>query len=398
MTLEPLHALKENGLRRLMAATRAAGGELRLVGGAVRDQLLGRAVTELDAATTLEPDAMQQAAEAGGFRVVPTGIDHGTLTIILPERAIEVTSLRRDETCDGRYATVAYTTDWREDAARRDFTINALYMDGTGEIYDYHGGIQDIAAGHLRFIGDANLRIEEDGLRILRFFRFLATHARPPVDAAALAACRRHRPMLASLSGERIAQEMRKILAAADPLFALQQFCEAGIDEALFGNRLELAALPLLLAIEQRETLAPDPWVRLIILLPMAVATPLAEAIAGRWKLSNREREILRLLTSSPLLLEEDALLTHQKFLRRYGLEHYQRLLLLSGAHGVIAAIGEKLAWAKAWQVPRFPVTSQMLMARGLSGKALGDALRRLEAAWEESGYTASAEALVSRI
>jgi poly(A) polymerase len=389
--------LAEDGLNQLMAATRAAGGELRLVGGAVRDQLLGRFVAELDGATTLTPEAMQKAAEAAGFRVVPTGIAHGTLTIILPERAIEVTSLRRDEHCDGRYAEVAFTTDWREDAARRDFTMNALYMDAAGKVYDYHGGQEDLHAGHLRFIGDATLRIEEDGLRILRFFRFLATHAQPPADAAAMNACRDHRQMLAALSGERIAQEMRKLLAAPDPVFALQQFSAAGIDEALFGTRLELAALPLLLAIEERESLAPDPWVRLLSLLPMPEAAAFADGVASRWKLSNRAREILRLLTSSPLLLEEDALLTHQKFLRRYGLDHYQRLLLLSGAHGVIDAIGEKLAWANAWQAPRFPVTSQMLMARGLTGKALGDALKRLETLWEERGYQPSAEALLEQ-
>jgi poly(A) polymerase len=390
--------LTEPGLIRLMAATRAGGGELRLVGGAVRDFLLGRAVGELDAATSLVPDAMRAAAEAGGFRVVPTGLAHGTLTVILPERALEVTTLRRDVNCDGRYAEVAFTTDWREDAARRDFTINALYMDSAGEVYDYHDGVADLRAGRLRFIGDANLRIEEDALRILRFFRFLATHAQPPIDAAALAACRRQRAMLAGLSGERIAQEMRKLLAAQDPSFSLRHFTEAGIDTELFGVTFDGAALPLLLAIEQREGLLPDPWVRLMTLLNLASAAEVTRRLSERLKLSNREKEILSLLTQTPLLTDEDALLTHQRFLRRSGREPYVRLLLLSGAHGLLTRIGHWRDWAATWEAPTFPVTSEMLMARGFTGKALGDALRRLEAQWEESGYRLSAKALLQSL
>ena len=389
--------LTETGLTQLMAATRAAGGDLRLVGGAVRDFLNGRAVGELDAATSLVPETMRAVAEAAGFRVVPTGLAHGTLTVILPERAMEVTTLRRDVNCDGRYAEVAFTTDWREDAARRDFTINALYMDGSGEVYDYHDGVADLRAGRLRFIGDANQRIEEDALRILRFFRFLATHAQPPIDAAALAACHHHRAMLAGLSGERIAQEIRKLLAAKDPSFSLRYFMQAGIDMELFGVNFEDAALPLLLAIEQREMLAPDPWVRLMTLLNLASAAAVTRRFAERMKLSNRERDILGLLAQKPLLTDEDGLLTHQRFLRRYGREHYGRLLLLSGAHGTLTRIGHWYDFAATWQVPVFPVSSEMLMMRGLTGKALGDELRRLEVAWEESGYVLSAEALTKQ-
>lgn len=389
--------LTETGLTRLMVATRAGGGELRLVGGAVRDFLSGRTVGELDAATSLVPEAMRAVAEAAGFRVVPTGLAHGTLTVILPERVIEVTTLRRDVNCDGRYAEVAFTTDWREDAARRDFTINALYMDGAGEVFDYHDGVADLRTGRLRFIGDANLRIEEDGLRLLRFFRFLATHAKPPIDAEALAACHRHRAMLAGLSGERIAQEMRKFLAAQDPSFSLRYFTAAGIDAELFGVNFESAALPLLLAIEQRENILPDPWVRLTTLLNLASAAEVTTRLGERLKLSKREKEILALLTQRPLLTDEDGLLTHQRFLRQYGGEHYTRLLLLSGAHGTLTRIGHWRDWATTWQVPVFPVTSEMLMARGLTGKALGDALRRLEKQWEESGYRLDAEVLLKQ-
>ena len=382
----------------MAAAVEATGGELRIVGGAVRDHVMGRTAKELDAATTLTPDAMSKVAEEAGYKVIPTGIDHGTVTVVLPERTLEVTTLRRDTACDGRHADVEYTTSWEEDAARRDFTINALYVDRRGNIYDYHGGKNDIATGTVRFIGDAEQRIEEDGLRILRFYRFLATHGKEPADANALVACKLKRGMIAQLSGERIAQEMRKLLAASDPMYSLEQMAKAEIDQLVMQAPLQLVSLPLLIACEAREHLAPEWTVRLLAITDVARADAVVAYVCDRWKLSNKEGEALRMLAKSPMLIDEDIALTHQKYLRKYGRPAYLRLLLLSAGNGLLSTIHEWVKLANTWEAPQFPVTSKDVMALGLDGKALGDALKALEVQWEDSGYSLSAATLLKTL
>ncbi|MBN8544192.1 MAG: CCA tRNA nucleotidyltransferase [Alphaproteobacteria bacterium] len=389
---------EEPGLAKLTAAIEASGGSLRLVGGCVRDYVMGRSAKELDAATTLTPDVMSKVAQAAGFKVIPTGIDHGTVTIVLPERTLEVTTLRKDTACDGRHAEVAYTNSWEEDAARRDFTINALYMDKQGTIYDYHHGKQDIATHSVRFIGDASQRIEEDGLRILRFYRFLATHGKASVDADAQEACIAKRAMLAALSGERIAQEMRKLLTAANPLYSLEQMHAAEIDTLVTHASFQLASMPLLMACEQREHLAPDWAVRLLAIIDVSSAQRVTEYVSARWKLSNKDADALRLLAASILLSDEDAPIAHKRYLRVHGRAAYIRLLMLSAAHGLLSRLDPWLTLANTWVVPEFPVTSKALMDLGYQGKALGDALRQLEQAWEASEYMLDAEALLKTI
>jgi tRNA nucleotidyltransferase/poly(A) polymerase len=389
---------QEGGLSNLAAAVEAAGGELRIVGGAVRDQVMGRTPQELDAATTLTPDVVSAIAASCGYKVIPTGIDHGTVTVVLPERTLEVTTLRKDTQCDGRYACVAYTTDWEEDAARRDFTINALYADRRGVLYDYHNGQHDIIAHRVRFIGDAEQRIEEDGLRILRFYRFLATHGKAPADATALVACKRKRSMIEQLSGERIAQEMRKLLAAKDPLYSLEQMRHAEIDQLICHAPFQLISLPLLTACEQREVFAPDWTVRLLAIIDVARAEQVVTFVSERWKLSNKESASLRILAKAPLFMDEDAALTHKKYLRRYRRSAYIQLLFLSAAHGLLTRIDAWLELANTWVAPEFPVASKDVMAREFEGKALGDALKALETLWEESEYTMNAAALLETL
>ena len=209
--------LSEVPLQQLFAATRAAGGEARAVGGAVRDWLMGMESADVDVASTLAPEQTIDIAAQNGWKAIPTGIEHGTVTLVLPSRVVEVTTLRRDVTTDGRRATVAFTEDWREDASRRDFTINAMSMDADGTVFDFFDGKNDITQNRVVFIGDAGQRITEDALRVLRFFRFLATHGKPPADAEALASIAAQKSMVESLSGERIANEMRKLLAADAP-------------------------------------------------------------------------------------------------------------------------------------------------------------------------------------
>lgn len=388
----------ESGLFKLTDAVEAAGGELRLVGGCVRDHVMGHSARELDAATTLTPDLITKAAQAARFKVIPTGIDHGTVTIVLPERTIEVTTLRKDTACDGRHAEVAYTNSWQEDAARRDFTINALYMDKYGTIYDYHDGQKDMVQQHVRFIGDAQQRIEEDALRILRFYRFLATHGKAPVDAVAQAACITKRSMITQLSGERIAQEMRKLFAAPDALISLQALSKAQIDLLLIDAPLALASWHMLRAVEQHEDLAPDWMVRLLALIDLARAAMVVEHVIVRWKLSNRDSAMLRLLANSVLLSDEDGTLSHKKYLRAHGREAYVKLLTLSAAHGLLSHLDEWSALANHWVVPEFPVSSKALMELGYEGKALGEALKALEARWEESEYRLDTAALISSL
>ena len=207
-----------------------AGHEAYLVGGCVRDTLLGHASNDIDAATRHLPAAVIDRCKAAGIRTIPTGIDHGTVTAILDEGPVEITTLRRDVSTDGRRATIAYTDNWREDAARRDFTINALYADPlTGAISDYFGGIADLEARRLRFIGDAAARIAEDHLRILRYFRFLARYGDNELDSSAYDACVTAANSLMALSRERIADEMLKLLGVTAPVPALRLMIEGGI-------------------------------------------------------------------------------------------------------------------------------------------------------------------------
>lgn len=379
------HWLAEPGLQQLLAATRAAGGEARVVGGAVRDFLMDRPGGDIDLASTLPPESTVALAADAGWKTIPTGIAHGTLTLVLPERVVEVTTLRRDVETDGRHAKVAYTDDFAEDAARRDFTINALYMDAEGNITDPTGqGQEDIAHAHLQFIGDADRRIEEDALRTLRYFRFLAQlgwPAQTPEHKACARAVKQGR--LATLSGERIAQEMKKLLAAADPTAALAAMASIGMDEALSGTSWAAVS----------PTLPPDArcgtalgWARLIAMIAPAERAQAARAISKRWRLSSKEAHQLHFLADHPAAPDEAAV--KRALYRKEPKELVASWMYLHG---------QDPDWALAWQPPVFPVTANDLMARGMvQGKELGETLRALEDKWVASNYTFSARDLLA--
>jgi tRNA nucleotidyltransferase/poly(A) polymerase len=265
----------------VLEAARAGGS--RFVGGCVRNTLMGREVDDLDIATQLTPNAVIALAQKSGFAAHPTGIEHGTVTVVVDHQPFEVTTLRRDVSTDGRRATVAFTDDFRADAARRDFTINAMSCDGEGRLFDYFSGQADLAAGTIRFVGPAAQRIAEDFLRILRFFRFLALYGRSPPDAEALAACAAAAPEIARLSGERVQVEMRKLLAANDPVAALALMAETGVLAEVVPGTPARERLARLLA------LAPEAdWlVRLAALLRGQAGG--ADHIASRWRLSNND-------------------------------------------------------------------------------------------------------------
>lgn len=386
--------LNEEGLQQCFAATRAAGGEARVVGGAVRDFLLGIPGADVDLASTLTPEQTMQIAAAHHWKAIPTGIDHGTVTLVLPERVVEVTTLRRDVATDGRHATVAYTDNWQEDAARRDFTMNALYMDSAGHIHDFHDGQKDIASHRVAFIGDATTRITEDGLRSLRFFRFLATHGKPPADTDALAAITATKEIITKLSGERIANEMRKLLSAENPSYAVRLMAETGIADHVFGSSIEPSRMIRLHLLENQSDYQASVWARVVALLKAGTATP---PIAARWKLSRHEAQQLKLLTEFPPYTAAAPRHTHTRLIRLHGAPAYLDWLLMNAAQQTGIDVAPYVTLAHDFKPPTFPVSAKDLMEKGMKeGKALGDKLSLLEIKWEESDYTLTKEQLLN--
>jgi poly(A) polymerase len=241
--IPPPSWLQQSPVRALIAAFAAVGSPLRFVGGCVRDSLLDRPVKDIDAATPAIPPQVITLLEKSGIKAIPTGIAHGTVTAVIENKHVEITTLRRDAQCDGRHASVEFSDDWREDAARRDFTMNALYLSPQGELFDYFGGLDDARHGRVRFIGEPASRIREDGLRVLRFFRFYAWFGRGAPDAAALEACVAERGMIKRLSGERIQKEMLTLLAAPGPVPALRAMQETGVLAEVMLAPLSFSAL-----------------------------------------------------------------------------------------------------------------------------------------------------------
>lgn len=349
----------------------AATLEARFVGGVVRDSLLGHAVADIDLATPLSPETVITRVRDSGFKPVPTGIAHGTITAVLPDGPVEVTTLRRDVSTDGRHAVVAFTDDWREDAARRDFTMNALYADPrTGALFDYFGGLDDLKAGRVRFIGDPLQRIAEDHLRILRFFRF---HARfgQAIDEAGLAACTARANDLMALSRERIAAELLKLLVAARAVPVVALMVERGILRAVIPEIDAEGAerLAVLAEREQAAGVAPDAIRRLAALLPPQAA----EAVGARLKLSNVDRKRLIAATAGP------------------GDEGPRALAYRVGVPGAVDRLllaGESVDAVRDWTPPALPLTGGALVARGIGkGPEVARLLRQVETRWIAEGF-----------
>lgn len=384
--------LNEAPLQQLFTAVHNAGGEVRVVGGAVRDFLLERPVGDLDFACTLLPDRLIELAATQGWKAIPTGIAHGTVTLLLPGRMVEVTTLRRDVATDGRHATVAYTDNWQEDAARRDFTINAMYMDAIGTLYDYFGGKRDLKAARLRFIGDAAQRITEDGLRMLRYFRFLALLGWR-ADVEALAAITQKKALVANLSGERIQQEMHRLLEAPQPLDALKQMAECGIAPLVSNAEWGFARLQKILDLEAQHRLPPMPLARLLSLVDPAARPGMAEWIAKRWKLSRDHQKALSYV-ATPVEDRPTAPMV-KEWLRHDARPLVTGRVLIAATDGADAAA--LIGLTQSWQPPKFPIAARDLLDRGMiEGTAIGDTLRTLEKKWAESDYTLSKEALLT--
>ena len=367
---------KRRGMTRVLNALGAEEGLTRYVGGAVRDDLLGLPVSDIDLATRIKPDEVMARLQKARIKAVPTGIDHGTITAVSDGRAVEITTLRRDVSTDGRRATIAFTDDWQEDAARRDFTINALSADPvSGELFDYFGGLADLEHRHIRFIGDPLQRIAEDHLRILRFFRFHARFDAGEPDPAALDACTARANDLMALSRERIADELLKLLGVANPAPTVGVMLQRNILKPVLPEiePERLSDLEALLAAEQEAGIAPDPLRRLAALLPRDPA--LAEDIAARLRLSNKARKRLACAESSDPSSSPHALAYRQ------GTDCAVDRLLLAGRTADAAAVSR-------WEAPRLPIAGGSLIKRGVAqGPAVARTLRRIEDRWVDEGF-----------
>ena len=376
--------LQEPHLQHLLAAL----GDARVAGGAVRNALLGAAVTEVDVATSLSPDEVMKRAAAAGYSVHPTGLEHGTVTVAREGVAFEVTTLRHDVETDGRRAKVAFTDDWEADARRRDFTMNALYCSASGEVFDPVSGMDDLLSRRVRFVGDAAQRIAEDYLRILRFFRFHAQYGQGAPDAAGLAACGALKAGLKQLSAERVRQELMKLLVAPGAVAAVEAMASAGVlGEVLPGA--DVVVFARMAAIDAREGFQPDAVLRLAALAPQM---DVKEAL----RLSNAESARLDGLTCAPVLSPtmDDAELRRARYVL-----------------GDLFAPAVRLCWARSdaegWHaayafadtpVQVFALKGADLLALGFKpGPDVGRVLRSLEEIWIASDFSASKEALLQK-
>ena len=396
--------MREAGVRAIFSAL--PEGSVRFVGGCVRNALMGRQVSDIDLATQLAPNDVIKALDSAKIRYVPTGIDHGTVTAVIDGKPYEITSLRKDVETDGRRAVVSFTQDWAEDAQRRDLTFNALYADYDGQIFDPAGqGLEDLDARRFRFVGDADTRVKEDYLRILRFFRFLAWYGRgveghiSKPDAASLKACRENAGGLKKLSAERIWTEVKKLLLAPDPARVLRIMLTNDILETLLPEASNVEGLECLIALERREAIKPDPLLRLMALstrepLPMALLTK-------RLKMSKAEKTRLISWATDATALDPNA----DDRAKRIAIYKAGKQVIMDRAHLRAAGAEDPITssrWmslvdlAMGWTPPKFPLTGKDLIKAGEPpGEAMGKKLEALKALWVRSGFTVEKDKLL---
>ncbi len=373
----------------VVAALTRDGGQVRFVGGCVRDALLGREVKDVDLATPDPPEVVIERLEAAGIRAIPTGIEHGTVTAVIGGKHFEITTLRKDVESFGRRARVAFTADWDADAARRDFTINALSADPDGTLHDPFGGLADLAAGRVRFVGEPEARIREDVLRLLRFFRFHAYYGRGAPDAAALDACARLADLLPTLSGERIAGETMRLMLAPDPASTIELMIETGVLAHVLPEFTEVARLRFLVVIE--DDLGDRDALRRMAALIATGAVDRACDVARRLRLSNADSERLAAMVGPPVRVTPDLdARERRRALRRLGAPLFRDLVLLDWAETAGDATGhrELLAEAAAWTPVVLPVRGQDVLDLGIPpGPEVGRLLTAVEQWWEANDY-----------
>ena len=403
LRIEPQPWMLDPATLAVLEALAEGGAAARFVGGSVRDALLRRRTpgssprADIDIATPAPPERVMELLENHGIKVVPTGLAHGTVTAIAgtPPRHFEITTLRRDVETYGRRARVAFDADWAADAARRDFTINAIFLDPDGTVHDPVGGLADLRARRVRFVGDPRTRIAEDVLRILRYYRFEARFGSSLGDPPARAACRAMAHLLPNLSAERVAQELVKLLETSDPVAALKTMVEDGVLSIILPEARRLDRLRHMIAIEPE----PDPLRRLAALIE--VDGPGAVALAERLHFSNAWRDRLHGL-APPCAIDPSADIAAQRHaLYRLGAERFRDIALLLAAEGAMSRdrLGELLALARDWTPPAFPVAGRDVTALGIPpGPRIGRLLDATHAWWEAGDFTADRAACLARL
>jgi poly(A) polymerase len=401
--IEPRHRLRiapqewmtERSTRAVLDALAAGVVDARFVGGAVRDALLGLAIGDLDIATPAPPERVTELLEKAGIRVVPTGLAHGTVTAVIPPRHFEITTLRRDVETYGRRARVAFDADWAADAARRDFTMNAIFLAPDGTVYDPVGGLADLRAGHVRFVGDPATRIAEDVLRLLRYYRFEARFGSGDGDEPARAACRAAADLLPTLSAERVAQELIRLLETPDPSRALRMMAEDGALAVVLPEARRLDRLRRMIAIEPER----DALRRLAALIEADADG--AAGLAERLHFPNARRERLCGLTPPwPIDPRADAA-AQRRALYRLGAERYRDAALLLAADGGMSSerLVSLLALARDWTAPEFPISGHDVTALGIPpGPRVGALLDAVERWWEARNFAADREETLAHL
>lgn len=397
--------MKRPATQAVMAALAAKGGPgcARFVGGCVRNTLMKRPIDDIDIATTLTPDEVIEALAAAKLRSVPTGVDHGTVTAISESRPYEITTLRRDVETDGRRAVVAFTKDWGEDAERRDFRLNALYADMEGTLFDpTGGGLDDARAGRIVFVGDAETRIREDYLRILRFFRFYAWYGRGEPDAEGLRACGSLKDGMAGLAAERVQKELLKLLAADDPRSAVRLMAATGVLGQVLPAAGSLARFEALVEIETEQLFQNDAELRLAALLPDGAET--AARAADQLRLSNATRDRLAAaLGGGERIVSWLSPKEARQRVYRMGKQAFSDRVQLAWAAAAKGSSAPQwralLSLAQTWTPPAFPLTGDEVMAAGVpKGPLIGEVMREVEAWWVDSDFIDDKLSIVERL
>ncbi len=392
-TIDAAPLLARPGVVSVVEALASRGEDVRFVGGCVRDLLADRDIADVDVATPDPPAVVTDLLEDRGIKVVPTGLSHGTVTAVVRGRGIEVTTLRVDVTTDGRHAEVAFTSDWQADAARRDFTINAMSLRPSGDLFDYFGGRCDLAGGRVRFVGDAAGRIAEDRLRVLRYFRFLACYGHGTPDRQAMAACASARASLGCLAAERVQSELFGLLGAPHPLPALDLMVSSGVLEHVLPEAGDLAILGALTGIDDR-----DPVRRLAALAPTA-----GDAVADRLRCSRAVRRRLARLAPPVLALDPDWPVPNQRqALHDLGTDTFRDLVLLAWAADRTwraSCWRAMLDTVARWENPRFPLRGRDVLAAGIRpGPEVKAILKDVEAWWRREDFRPDRASCLERL
>ncbi len=384
--------LQDDGFKRLSSMFGVEN--IRAVGGAVRDSIYSHfhsscdvsiANPEIDIATKLMPNEIMQSLKDAKIKCIPTGIEYGTVTAVINSKPYEITTLRKDSKCDGRHAKVEFEGDWQQDAMRRDFTINALYLDIDGNLYDYHDGTLDIQNKVVRFIGDPNFRIVEDYLRILRFYRFSASYALE-IDDVANIACSRYANSIATLSSERITHEVVRLMSAKNPFNAIKSLCNSGVDEYTFYERLNVSYLNKYFLAESELEIDIDPYFR------MAAVTNNPQYLIQKMRFANANKKFIASAISAyhELWRADFTEKNLKKIIRRQGRNIAQFSVIKSYLSGEISMEDAKnfTVISKEWEIPIFPITGKMLIEMGYDeGVHIGRTLAKLEDDWEDGDY-----------